>query len=86
MSPHRSKFHFDTLESLMCAQNWIWAFTSRGIKLFELCYSIIYLLKMLLNLNMLFLLLGGVSDDEIFTGEEVISDDDDGAQSSSCLT
>ncbi|KAK9229235.1 hypothetical protein WN944_022194 [Citrus x changshan-huyou] len=42
LSPHRSKFHFDTLESLMCAQNWIWAFTSRG----------------------------GVSDDEIFTGEE----------------
>ena len=48
-----------------------------------------YLFKMLLNLNMLFLLLGGVPENEIFAGEELISDDDDdddGAQSSSCLT
>ena len=36
---------------------------------------------------MLFLLLGGVQENEIFAGEEVISDDDDdGAQLSSCLT
>ena len=86
LSLHHSRFHSNTLESLMYAQNWIWA-SSRGIKLFELCYNIIYLLKMLLNLNMLFLLLCGVSENEIFIGEEVISDDDDdGAQSSSCLT
>ena len=70
----------------MCAQNWIWASTSRGINLFELYYSIIYLLKMLLNLSVLFLLLGGVSEDEIFAGKEIISDDDDAAQSSSYLT
>lgn len=36
----------------MCAQNWIWASTSRG----------------------------GVLEDEIFIGEEVISNDDDGPQ------
>ena len=42
---------------------------------------------MLLNLNMLFLLLGGVPENEKFAREELISDDDDdGAQSSSCLT
>ena len=89
LSPHRSRLHPNTLESLMCAQNWIWA-SSRGIKLFELCYRIICLLKMFLNLNLLFLLLGGVPENEIFAGEELISDDDDddddGAQSSSCLT
>ena len=85
LSLHHSKLHPNTLESLMCAQNWIWA-SSQGIKFFELCYSIIYLLKMLLILNMLFLLLGGVPENEIFAKEEVISDDDDGAQSSSCLT
>ena len=86
LSPHRSRLHSNTLESLMCAQNWIWA-SSRGIKLFELCYRIICLLKMFLNLNLLFFLLGGVSENEIFVGEELISnDDDDGAQSSSCLT
>ena len=32
-SPYRSKIHPDTLESLMCTQNWIWAFTTQGIKL-----------------------------------------------------
>ncbi|KAH9723471.1 BED-type domain-containing protein [Citrus sinensis] len=59
LSPHRSRLHPNTLESLMCAQNWIWA-SSRG----------------------------GVPENEIFAGEELISDDDDddGAQSSSCLT
>ncbi|KAH9698081.1 BED-type domain-containing protein [Citrus sinensis] len=58
LSPHRSKLHPNTLESLMCAQNWIWASSQ-----------------------------GGVPKNEIFAGEEVISDDDDdGAQSSSCLT
>ena len=88
LSPHRSKFLPDTLQALMCAQNWIWAYTSRGIKLFELYFSSICLLKMFLNLNMLFLLLGGVPENEIFAGEELIldDDDDDGAQSSSCLT
>ncbi|KAH9801502.1 hypothetical protein KPL71_001060 [Citrus sinensis] len=59
LSPHRSRLHPNTLESLMCAQNWIWA-SSRG----------------------------EVPENEIFAGEELISDDDDddGAQSSSCLT
>ncbi|KAK9232276.1 hypothetical protein WN943_022521 [Citrus x changshan-huyou] len=58
LSPHRSKLYPNTLESLMCAQNWIWA-SSRG----------------------------GVPENETFAAEEVISnDDDDGAQSSSCLT
>ncbi|KAH9657272.1 BED-type domain-containing protein [Citrus sinensis] len=55
-----SRLNPNTLESLMCAQNWIWA-SSRG----------------------------GVPENEIFAGEELISDDDDdddGAQSSSCLT
>ena len=47
LSPHRSKLLPGTLEVLMCAQNWIWAYTSRGIKLFELYFSSIYLLKML---------------------------------------
>ncbi|KAH9761531.1 BED-type domain-containing protein [Citrus sinensis] len=54
LSPHRSKLLPDTLEALMCAQNWIWASTFRG----------------------------GVPEDEIFTGEEVISDDDDEPQAS----
>ncbi|KAH9658703.1 hat family dimerization domain containing protein expressed [Citrus sinensis] len=54
LSPHRSKLLPDTLEALMCAQNWIWASTFRG----------------------------GVPEDEIFTGEEVISDDDDELQAS----
>ncbi|KAH9771969.1 hat family dimerization domain containing protein expressed [Citrus sinensis] len=59
LSPHRSKLLPDTLEALMCAQNWIWASTFRG----------------------------GVSEDEIFTGEEVISDDDDEPQvSTSSMT
>ena len=31
LSSHRSKLHLDTLESLISAQNWIWASTSRGI-------------------------------------------------------
>ena len=44
LSPHRSKLLPDTLEALMCAQNWIWVSTSRGIKLFELYFSSIYLL------------------------------------------
>ncbi|KAH9705537.1 BED-type domain-containing protein [Citrus sinensis] len=30
LSPHRSKLLPDTLEALMCAQNWIWASTFRG--------------------------------------------------------
>ena len=47
LSLHRSKLLPDTLEALMCAQNWIWAYTSRGIKLFELYFSSICLLKML---------------------------------------
>ena len=41
---------------------------------------------MFLNLNLLFLLLGGVLEDEIFVGEEVILDDDDRAQSLNNLT
>ena len=47
LSPHCSKLLPDILEALMCAQNWIWAYTSRGIKLFELYFSSICLLKML---------------------------------------
>ena len=47
LSPHCSKLLPDTFEALMRAQNWIWASTSRGIKLFELYFSSIYLLKML---------------------------------------
>lgn len=87
LSLHRSKLHPNTLESLMCAQNWIWTSTSQGIKLFELYYSNICLHKMFLNLNLLFLLLGGVLEDEIFAREEVIlDDDDDRAQSSNNLT
>ena len=46
-SLHRSKLLPDTFEALMCAQNWIWASTSQGIKLFELYFSSIYLFKML---------------------------------------
>ncbi|KAL9440703.1 hypothetical protein AB3S75_019384 [Citrus x aurantiifolia] len=59
LSPHCSRLHPNTLESLVCAQKWIWA-----------SYR------------------GGVPKNEIFAGEELISydDDDDGAQSLSCLT
>ena len=86
LSLHLSKLHHNTLQSLMCAQNWIWASTSQGIKLFELYYNNICLLKMFLNLNLLFLLLGEVLDDEIFVGEEVILNDDVTAQLSNNLT
>ena len=47
LNPHCSKLLPDTLEASMCAQNWIWASTSRDIKLYELYFSSIYLLKML---------------------------------------
>ena len=47
LSMNCSKLLPDTLQALMCAQNWIWACTSRCIKLFELYFSSICLLKML---------------------------------------
>ena len=32
LSPHRAKLHPDTLEAIMCTQNWLWA-SERGIRL-----------------------------------------------------
>ena len=40
LSPHYRRLHPDTLEALMCAQNWIWA-PLRGMKIFKLCYIFI---------------------------------------------
>ncbi|KAL5798301.1 hypothetical protein ACOSQ2_003121 [Xanthoceras sorbifolium] len=40
LSPHRRRLHPDTLEALMCAQNWIWA-PLRGAKILKLCYTVI---------------------------------------------
>ena len=25
LSPHRSRFHPETIEAIMCAQNWLWS-------------------------------------------------------------